>query len=90
MFEPRLAPGPRAPEPAAEALGTKEKDQRRPAFSRVTGLWVPRQFATESGVEVPCFLADINEKIRSRAFKPYGTRQTRSPFSNLLDVWGAE
>jgi hypothetical protein len=77
MFEQRLAPGPREAEPAAEALGTEEKDQRRPAFSRVTGLWVPRQFVTESGVEVRRFLADVNAKIRSRGFINYDRNSDR-------------
>jgi hypothetical protein len=47
---------------------TGEELRPLPPFSRLTDLWVPRQFVTSSGVDASGFIADLNEKIRARGF----------------------
>lgn len=50
-----------------------------PAFSRLTGFWVPRQFVTNSGVDASRFIADLNEKIRTRGFITFDRQVLAGP-----------
>jgi hypothetical protein len=54
-----------------------------PAFSRLTGFWVPRQFVTSSGVDASGFIADLNEKIRTRGFITFDRQVLATPIDPI-------
>lgn len=49
------------------------------AFSKVIALWVPRRFVTSSGVNLPAFVAGVNNKIQRRAFVLWGGQVPTKP-----------
>jgi hypothetical protein len=48
--------------------GSRQDSVDGAAFRRLVGFWAPRRLVTSAGIDVEAFVADIQEKIRTRGF----------------------
>jgi len=58
--------------------------QRSLPLAKVITLWVPRRFLTSSGVDVECFLADVNEKVVRRGLILWDGQVLTAPITDTI------